>query len=200
MSVNSPFPTPAPTEAPLLEHFGWPSNIVTIPTPTPWIDLKEFTTMSNIIYEHMPMSIVPYSVFAIIIILVVGVIGLAVIVSNTHFHVAQMQTQLETQAMKAANIEQLLTTAVLQLENKLDSKLEVLSINKEQIDANSTQIDEVQKVVHDIIATMKVECGQAASQKAAIDNTTKAIDTLNKQMDIVVKTLTAIVNDPTNKK
>ncbi|PIA17302.1 hypothetical protein COEREDRAFT_7653 [Coemansia reversa NRRL 1564] len=104
-----------------------------------------------------------------------------------------MQAQLNTQAMKTAATEQLLNTAVLQLENKFETKLEVLSLHEKQIDANSTQINEVQKVVHDIIATLKVECGQAANQKAAID-------TLNNQMNIVVKTLTALINNSTNKK
>ncbi|PIA12496.1 hypothetical protein COEREDRAFT_12717 [Coemansia reversa NRRL 1564] len=192
MPVNSPFPTPAPTEAPLLEHFGWPSNIVTIPTPTPWIDLKEFTSIPNIIYEHMPMSVVPYFVFGIII-LVMVVVGLAVVVANTHSHLAQMQIQLEAQTMKTANIEQLFMTAMLQLENKLEPKLEALSVKEKQI-------DNVQKLVSNITASLEVEHCLATNYNATFNATSKEIDLLNDQMDIVVKTLAALANDSINKK
>ncbi|PIA15112.1 hypothetical protein COEREDRAFT_9739 [Coemansia reversa NRRL 1564] len=199
LPVNTPLPTPAPTETLLPEHYEWPSNTVSAPTPTPWIDSGELSRMLNVTYKHTPVSIVPCLVF-LIIILVAAVIRLAIVVAKTHFRLAQMQAQLNTQAMKTTATEQLLNTAVLQLENKFETKLEVLSLHEKQIDANSTQINEVQKVVHDIIATLKVECGQAANQKAAIDTTTKAIDTLNNQMDIVVKTLTALMNKSSNKK
>ncbi|PIA19719.1 hypothetical protein COEREDRAFT_5530 [Coemansia reversa NRRL 1564] len=194
LPVNSPIPKTAPTETPLSDHFEWLSNIVDAPVPMPWIDSRELSAMFDIIYKHMPASIVLYFVFAII--LVVVVIGLADVVGNTHFHLAQMQTQLDTQVIKATAIEQLLNKAVLQLENKFEAKLEVLSLNEKQIDANSTQIDDVQKVLHDIVATLKAKCGQTARRKATIDTNTKAIDTLNNQMEIVVKTLTALLNDP----
>ncbi|PIA15317.1 hypothetical protein COEREDRAFT_9460 [Coemansia reversa NRRL 1564] len=192
LPVNTPLPTPAPTPAPLPEHFEWPLNIVTAPTPTPWIDSGELSRMLNVTYKHTPVSIVPYLVF-LIIILVVAVIGLAVVVAKTHFYLAHMQAQLETQAMKTAATEQLFATAMLQLENNLEPKLETLSVKEEQI-------DNVQKLVRNITASLEVERSLATNYNATFNATSKEIDLLNNQMDIVVKTLAALANDSINKK
>ncbi|PIA12533.1 hypothetical protein COEREDRAFT_12639 [Coemansia reversa NRRL 1564] len=192
--VATPLPTFEPAETLVTENFPLPLPVEDTHAETQWFNLEDIVHNFGTVYKQAPAPTVGYNYMAIIILFAL-ILGLVFALAKMYFVVKELQVQLSIMATETTTTKQMLTSALLELEERIKDCSENQAMNEDNIAASNENIKNVKMLAEDLYSKVKIECLDAIGEQVGKCSASEAVDMLTKEMGMVVETLAVFTKD-----